>query len=288
MRKSISAATLACVSAVLLGPLALASGASTRRSSGLAHVAVIGGATARAGTFASVAEVIDARGDVIGQCTGTVVAPHLVLTAGHCAENMASGVMNKAAGYRVLTGGVADGGERQISAVTGVIVDEDFRRRVDDGDAALLVLATATTAPPVKLATARDRRRLHAGMRATIVGWGRTAYDQAAPTVALHWANTVVQGARWCRRNAPPFYQRSEICAIDPPNYTTGACNGDSGGPLLAREAPGGEPMEIGIVVHGYARCSTRLPSVFTRVEAIAAWVKTWVDAYQSPATPPA
>ncbi len=286
MSKSIFAFTLAAVSAVLLSPLAPAFGDAAHHSSVRARAAVIGGAVAQAGTFASVAEVIDARGDVIGQCTGTVVAPHLVLTAGHCAENMVSGVMNKAAGYRVLTGAVAEGGERQISTVTGVIVDEDFRRRVDDGDAALLVLATATTARPVKLATAHDRRRLHAGLRATIVGWGKTTYDQTAPTVALHWASTVVQGARWCRRNAPPFYRRSEICAIDPPDYTTGACNGDSGGPLLARETPGGEPVEIGIVVHGYAQCSTRLPSVFTRVEAIAAWVKTWVDAYQSPAAP--
>jgi secreted trypsin-like serine protease len=293
MRRSIVATALAGLLALLASCLAASATGSiashrsgARRFGASARAAVIGGAPARAGAFASVAEVLDFRGDIVGQCTGTVVAPHLVLTAGHCAEDIETGIMDKASGYRVLTGGVTEGGERQVSAVTGVIVDEDFHRRVDDGDAALLVLASATTAPPVRLATAADRRQLHAGMRATMAGWGRTQYAQQRPTLALHWADTVVQGARWCARAAPPFYPRNEICTIDPPSYRTGACNGDSGGPLLVHEGPRREVVEIGVVIHGYARCSTRTPSVFTRVEAIAGWVKTWVDAYKSPPAP--
>ncbi|HSZ70603.1 MAG TPA: trypsin-like serine protease [Solirubrobacteraceae bacterium] len=294
MSNSIVALILAGLAALLLScvlVLAPVVGAAidrhgVPRRAASAHAAVIGGSPAPAGTFASVAEVLDFRGKIVGQCTGTVVAPHLVLTAGHCAEDVETGIMDKAAGYRVLTGGVQEAGERQISTVTGVIVDEDFHRRVDDGDAALLVLATATTAPPIRLATAAERRRVHAGMRATVAGWGKTRYEQQAPTPQLYWADTVVQAGRWCALNAPPFYARNEICAIDPPNYQTGACNGDSGGPLLVHEGPQQEVIEIGVVVHGYGHCSTRRPSVFTRVEAIAGWVKTWVDAYASPAPP--
>jgi hypothetical protein len=38
--------------------------------------------------------------------------------------------------------------------------------------------------------------------------------------------------------------------------------------------------VEVGIAVHVYTACSTRLPTVFTRVEPIAAWVRTWIEAY--------
>jgi len=250
------------------------------------HEAIVGGAPARTGAFASVAEIIDFRGLFAVQCTGTVVAPRLILTAGHCAENIKTGVVNAASGYRVLTGGVEGPGvERQILTVSGVIVYEGFLSRVDDGDAALLVLSTPTAAPAVRLAGA-DTGQVHAGTSAAMAGWGSTHYEQRLPTEGLRWADTVVQADRWCRRNAPPFFAASEICTIDPPRYATGACSGDSGGPLLAPEGAAGAFAQIGIAVHVYGRCSTRLPSVFTRVEPIAPWVQTWIDAYERPPSP--
>jgi secreted trypsin-like serine protease len=284
MRKSLPIAAHVCALGALLGiaPVAMS------RSMPSAHEAVVGGAPAQLGAFASVAEILDIRGNDVGECSGTVVAPTLVLTAGHCAVNMKTGVANKAAGYRVLTGEATEGGQRQVSTVSGVLVDERFARRVDNRDAALLVLSTPTSAPPVALAGGARAGGLPAGLTATIAGWGKTTYAQTRPTGELHWAATVVQRGRWCRRNAPPFYEHSEICTIDPPSFATGACNGDSGGPLLAPDGSGTGFVEIGIVVHGYQRCSTRRPSVFTRVEAIEPWVQTWIDAYQTPPSEPA
>lgn len=63
-----------------------------------AHVAVIGGQPADPGTFPWTAYILDLRGHEVGQCSGTVVAPNLVLTAGHCAQNMQTGVVNEASG----------------------------------------------------------------------------------------------------------------------------------------------------------------------------------------------
>jgi secreted trypsin-like serine protease len=259
----------------------------SRHPAARAHEAIIGGAAAHAGAFASVAEVVDLKGHEIGQCTGTVVAPSLVLTAGHCAENIATGAVNAASGYRVLTDGVgATPAERQVSTVSGVLVYEGFLRKVDAGDAALLVLSTPTTAPAIRLASS-DADALRAGSSATIAGWGETFYAQRLPTEALKWADTVVQGDRWCERNAPPFYASEELCTIDPPSYATGVCFGDSGGPLLSPSGEGEELVEIGIAVHVYGRCSTRRPSVFTRVDRIAAWVDTWIAAYRAPSQAP-
>jgi secreted trypsin-like serine protease len=281
----LAGAATACLVPGLAAGQTLHAEASGRQAA-RAHEAIIGGTTARTGTFASVAEIIDIKGRRIGQCTGTVVAPSLVLTAGHCAENIRTGAVNAASGYRVLTEGAGGApAERQLSTASGVLVYEGFLRKVDAGDAALLVLSTPTTAPAVRLASS-DADALRAGSSATITGWGDTFFAQRLPTESLHWADTVVQGDHWCTHNAPPFYASEELCTIDPPSYATGVCFGDSGGPLLAPSGEGEEPVEIGIAVHVYGRCSTRRPSVFTRVDRIAAWVDTWIAAYRPP--PPA
>ncbi len=257
------------------------------RPAAFAHESIIGGMVAQTGAFPSLAYIVDFQGKVAYQCTGTVIAPSLVLTAGHCAENMQTGVANSPSGYRVVMGAVDPllPGE-PVSTVLGVIVYPGLMRKLDDGDAALLVLSTPTVAPPIALATAAAVKRLAAGAPATIVGWGKTSYNQTALTEQLQSAATVVQRRKWCRRNAPPFYARSEICTITPPSYSTGVCEGDSGGPLLAT-GPSGEAVEVGIAIHVYGKCSTRHPSVFASVGSLSSWIQTWIEAYEHPPLPP-
>jgi secreted trypsin-like serine protease len=286
MTRPMSLASLAAVLALLASASA---GVQAREIPGrgvVAHVAIIGGVAAASGAFPALAEVLDARGRELGECSGTVVAPTLILTAGHCAENVKTGAHDQPAGYRVLTFAGAGGeSERQVSRVTAVLVYEGFRRRHDDGDAALLVLAAPVSAPAVKLAASPAEGEPPAGTLATIAGWGRTRYRQSRLTERLYAAATVVQAASWCMRDAPPFSTRGELCAIDPPSYRTGGCNGDSGGPLLVA-ADGGAPaeaVEVGIAVHVYGRCSTRHPTVFTSVASIRPWIESWIAAYATP-----
>jgi secreted trypsin-like serine protease len=258
------------------------------RPPAVAHAAIIGGAVAQAGAFPSLAYVVDFQGQFAYQCTGTVIAPSLILTAAHCAENMQNGATFSPSGFRVVTGAVdpLQPGD-SVSTILGVIVYPGLERKVDNGDVALLVLSTPTSAPPIALATRAQTKHLAGGMAATIVGWGKTAYEQTSLTEQLQSAATVVQARKWCRRNAPPFYPRSEICTIAPPSYTTGVCQGDSGGPLLA-SGPNGETIEIGVADHVYGRCSTHHPSVFESVGSIDAWLQTWIAAYKRPTAPPA
>jgi len=277
--------------AVLAATIAAASAAGARNGAPSAprhhsgHVAVVGGQPADPGTFPWMAYILDFRGNSVGQCSGTVVAPNLVLTAGHCAEDMQSGVVNAASGYRIMTGNVdwaAPETERQVSGVTRVIACPCFDRHTAVGDVALLQLSTPTTAPAVTLASSP-----HGGTAALLAGWGKTYSNQDSPIERLQWARTVVQSPEWCEREASPFSPASNVCTIDPPARQTGACEGDSGGPLLVAEPSVAEGMvQIGVASHGYNECATTSPSVFTRVDAVSAWVRGWAQVLAS-APPP-
>lgn len=246
-----------------------------------AHTAVVGGQNAQPGTFPWMAYVLDVRGNDAGQCSGTVVAPNLILTAGHCAENMQTGVLNEASGYQVVTGNVdwnAPDAERQVSGVTRVIVCPCLDRRTDIGDVALLQLSSPTSAPAVTLASSP-----RGGTMALLAGWGRTYYNQQALGERLQWAPTVVQNPKRCEQEAPPYSPASQICVMDTPTRRTGVCEGDSGGPLLLPEPSAvGGMVQIGVADHVYGECATTSPSVFTRADAISAWVRGWAQALAS------
>ena len=267
--------------AAIAAPLALA---APGRDPG-ARASVIGGRPAAQGAFPSAAYILDLRGKLLAQCTGTVVAPSLVLTAGHCAENMKTGIANGDSGYRVLTGVVDFAtGQGQLSRVVGVIPYPGFARRLEAGDAALLVLDKPVSAPPMTLAKRSQAHLFDAGTRATIAGWGLTSVVRRKLTRHLQFADTVVQPASWCARHVRPFFPRWELCTIDSAHYAASGCYGDSGGPLMVPGAGAGETLEVGIVAFGQARCSPRFPSVYTRVDALTGWLGSWIAAYGSPA----
>jgi hypothetical protein len=243
----------ALIGAALISSAAAASGArsgagtsggaagSASRDNSPAHAAVLGGTPAEGAAFASLAFILDVKGTLADQCTGTVVAPNLVLTAAHCAENVLTGVVDQPGEFQVVTG-VSEwqSPARQVSAVTRVIINPSYARRTDDGDAALLVLATPTSAPAIGLATPADAHWIRAGTPATIAGWGKTHYSQRTTTKRLMQAPTGVQTSKWCVRHSQLFDPASEICTIDPPTTAPEAAKGTAAGrcwPLIRRPA---------------------------------------------------
>lgn len=244
-----------------------------------AHAAIVGGRVAEEDAFPWMAFVVDFHGETASVCSGTVVAPRLVLTAGHCAENVETGTVNNPSGYAVVTGTAdwAQEAHRQLSHVSRLLVYPGFDRSRLVGDAALLELATPTTAPAITLAG--DLSGLPMGTEATIAGWGETADEkEQQPAESLRSAETVVQGTEYCDRNVSPFYPESQTCTLDTPSDSTSTCYGDSGGPLLAHWPTGGALVEIGITSTGSETCSPTFPDVFTRTDMIASWVNEWIS----------
>ena len=63
------------------------------------------------------------------------------------------------------------------------------------------------------------------------------------------------------------------------------SCNGDSGGPLIARELADDPWYQIGLVSFGTKNCGTDVPSVYTKVAAHISWIKSilkpWICIFQ-------
>jgi secreted trypsin-like serine protease len=249
-----------------------------------AHSAIVGGHSANNGQFPWVARIVAHRGKVIVVCTGTVVAPILVLTAGHCAEDVQTGIPGEPSDYEVQTRAYFAGRlGSQSSGVSRVLIYPGFERGSGVGDAALLELSTPTTAPSIRVAG--ETEEWPVGTPAVMTGWGRTGgASRATERPFLHWASTVVQDPEWCAGQLRGFHARRQLCVINSPADNTAGCAGDSGGPLLVKHA--GSTIEIG-VLNGSAflvrgskvlKCVTTGPTVFARAAVISGWIDKWIQ----------
>jgi Trypsin len=254
---------------------------------------ILGGLPAAPGTFGMMAFVAyeDPDSGDLTICSGTVVAPQLVLTAGHCALDTETGTMDQPRGYVVVTGSLDwTSPARRVSAVTRTILNPGYNSVSGDADAALLVLGTPTTAPAVPLANASvDLELLKAGAAAQIAGWGLTSANTVPDQ--LQWGLSFVQSSEYCAQQAAYiealFDAGRQMCAVDTPTFADGTCFGDSGGPLLGQRADG-TWVELGITAFGAGDCDTGVPDFFTRADAVSGWVARWIQALDGPRPPSA
>jgi secreted trypsin-like serine protease len=256
-----------------------------------AEVSVVGGSSASIASFPWLAHIVYEGPVDSFECTGTVVAPRLVLTAGHCGVSETGHLLDPSK-YVVVTGSadLKQTTAANISHAAQVIINPGYEPAKNLRDAALLVLTAPVSAPAIPLADAGEGPP-SGGTGIAIAGWGLTSGDsRKAPTV-LRFGETVVQDAAYCNekaRKVTPFYDSaSQFCAIAAPTFEVGPCHGDSGGPGIGLRADG-TPVQVGIISMAAPDCRTNIPGIETRVDQIAPWVSSWIAAVEAggPAPP--
>jgi secreted trypsin-like serine protease len=284
LRGRVLALVVACVACVALGALALPVSASAEPT---AQASIVGGRAGSIAEFPSLAYIEAREGKRGFACTGTVVAPRVVLTAAHCVESLDRGGLTPASQYALATG-VTSPEEAQSENIFGVAeahVFPGFDPGTLHGDAAILILDRPTTAPVLALAGAGDATLSPGGATVQLAGWGLTRANEEEGPSGLRTTSMVVQPPTKCKAKTrgyfSPFSPAVQMCTLDVPSKKSGGCFGDSGGPVIGQR-PDGTPVELGVISTGGNLCSTKRPNVMTRVDPISGWVAEWVAATEA------
>ena len=192
--------------------------------------AIVGGAAPFTDTVGrSVVTIVGSRGNF---CTGSLIAPDLVLSVAHCVQ---PGVT-----YKIVEYGADH--QPQLKDVTRVATHPGFNMQTmlahrATADVSLLQLATPKKNP---LSIGSPTLPLAAGDRFTIAGVGVTVRGDGKSGGTVRSADLIATGQ-------PGTLQ---IRLVDSVGQGTaaglGACTGDSGGPVFEQQQ--GKPVIVGVI----------------------------------------
>ncbi len=232
--------------------------------------AVVGGGNASPGEYPSVAEIT--FGPFL--CTGTLVTPNWVLSAGHCSSVTGAAVATPASWppqlINVRIGGVTqnDGENRTVSRV---VMHPDYLL-TSGYDISLLQLSQSSTMGPTQVAGAGERSIWSPGTLATIVGWGATEEGGDVPD-NLQEAQVPITTDAYCAGAYSDFDPLTMVCAGFPEGGVD-TCQGDSGGPMFGRSSTGALRV-VGTTSFGEGCARPGKPGVYGRVadDTLRPWI---------------
>ena len=257
--------SLLAIALLAAAPLAASSaradaGEAASIEPGSGGASIIGGTAVPAGKWPDAVAVLGAT----GACTGTLIAPDVVLTAGHCAGINPTRVIANTLDYG------APGGTS--AAVQSTTPYPDWENSYD---VSVIVLAKPITGvAPRKLGTACTFQGFAASTSVHLVGFGSTDVRGGGDNSKLNEATAPVTDPQCSGGNgcAPAIAPGGEFVVGGNGKDT---CFGDSGGPVYL-DTPRGAVV-IGAVSRGLDGTTNPCGDggIYVRTDKIAAWIET-------------
>jgi V8-like Glu-specific endopeptidase len=196
-------------------------------------------------------------------CTGTLIDPQVVLTAGHCVYYPSDGLnsLNNPGSVQILGGANINTGAYLLSDVSAVVKHPQWNGTLDGGtDLALIKTSSAITMVPYY--GVRSGNYPSVGSSGVIVGYGNNTTGSGS---GVHrWGNTTL------------LEVYSNLIELGSPS---GTCQGDSGGPLFTDV--GGQYVVTGVTSFGDSyTCDPNQGSWSVTVQTYRPWIEDQVIAW--------
>lgn len=237
--------------------------------------AIVGGTPVPEGKRGYVAYVVI---DSLFACTGTLVSPTVVVTAGHCSSitgaAVATPIGQPGQAIQVTLGSVKrddPAGEKHTPSEVVVHPDYSFgnvllsERETDvSNDLALLRLRSASKQTPVPIAAKGERDLWLPGVLAEIAGFGVTSEGGRSPAV-MHETQVPITSDDYAANAYKDSFESITQVGAGFPEGGKDSCQGDSGGPLLV-PAPDGSLRLVGDTSYGEGCAKPGKPGIYGRL----------------------
>ena len=218
-------------------------------------------------------ETNDAR-DAQFICSGSLIAPKIVLTAAHCTTETTP--------YFVKVKSPALNSNVDFVTVSGVWTNPRYNPKTFVNDIGLLKLDESFEGMPFpSLANSESARSINKFSRLRIYGWGLDQ-DFNQPDL-LKTADLLLQDSNAAKVFGKTFNIKTMLAAgkkIVSEGVWSGGCSGDSGGPLISNI--NGIDVIVGVTSWGSSKCLPDKPTIFNRVSYYFNDIKSGIKAVEA------